>query len=55
MGPGFITTFHSLSKEGTGVSTDLPSFFVIETVFLFPVIQTFSQINMEAYHDGLFT
>ena len=49
-----ITTFHAVSKEGTGLFTDLPNF-CHRGCFFFQVIQTFTQMSAEACQEGLFT
>ncbi len=49
-----ITTFHAVSKEGTGLFPDFPNF-CYRDCFFFQVIQTFTQMNEEACQEGLFT
>jgi hypothetical protein len=49
-----ITTFHAVSKKGTGLFTDLPNF-CYRDCFFFQVIQTFTQMSVETCQEGLFT
>jgi hypothetical protein len=52
-GMGFITAFHTLSKEGTGVLADLTSFCYRGCFFV--SCHSNLQMSAEACQEGLFT